>query len=84
MLSIDKYVFGHYLLKMQKPKRQTVLFLELKKKGWSFRRLAQETRLDPSFISYVARGKKGLSLESALKISRALNIDIASLAREAA
>ena len=48
----------------------------IKAKGWSLRRAALEIGCTPAMLSYVVRGKRGLSLRLAVKAAKVLGISI--------
>lgn len=53
-----------------------------KKKRWSQERLAEKADLSTVFISRVERGKESPSLDSLVKIARALGARVRDLVRE--
>jgi y4mF family transcriptional regulator len=53
-----------------------------KKRGWSQERLAEKADLSTVFISRVERGKESPSLDSLVKIARALALRARDLVRQ--
>ncbi|MCR4889371.1 MAG: helix-turn-helix domain-containing protein [Ruminococcus sp.] len=64
MLDVDYYLVGSKI----KDKR--------KKRGLTQERLAELCDLSVSYIAHIERGTKSLSLESAVKICRVLNVSL--------
>ena len=56
--------------------------IQRKKKRWSQERLAEKADLSTVFISRVERGKESPSLDSLVKIARALGIRVRDLVRQ--
>ncbi len=49
------------------------------RKGWSLRKLAREVKTDASHLGRFLKGKRGLGLDTALAIAKALELPIESL-----
>lgn len=49
------------------------------KRKWSQEKLAEESGLDPTYISGIERGKRNLGLENIGKLARALRVDAGKL-----
>lgn len=49
------------------------------KRKWSQEKLAEESGLDPTYISGIERGKRNLGLENIGKLARALKVDAGKL-----
>jgi transcriptional regulator with XRE-family HTH domain len=52
--------------------------LRLKKK-WSQEKLAEESGLHVTYISGIERGKRNVGIENAVKLARALKVDVGKL-----
>lgn len=52
------------------------------RKGWSLRKLARVVKTDPSHLGRFLKGKRGLGLDTALAIAKALDLPIESLGSE--
>jgi transcriptional regulator with XRE-family HTH domain len=48
----------------------------IRQKGWSLRRAAAEIGCTHSMLSYVVRGKRGVSLKLAVRAAKVLGISI--------
>ena len=55
---------------------------ERKRQGMTARRLCKLSKLSPAFISEVENAKRGLGLESAVSIARALGVSVGWLVGE--
>jgi|APGre2960657404_1045060.scaffolds.fasta_scaffold417502_2 plasmid maintenance system antidote protein VapI len=54
----------------------------LLKRGWTIQRLATEIHMDRSDLSKVVRGVRGCTLETAMDISKALQVPLSALVED--